>query len=604
MMLVAAGCGRGGVQAPSGPPAPPPITFQDVTVQAGISFVQTNGATGKKYLPETMGSGCAFLDYDNDGYQDILLVNGDYWPNTQHSNTPSPKVGGRGATPEHPTLHLYRNDHHGRFVDVTAQTGLNVEMYGMGVAVGDYDNDGYDDLYITGVGGSRLFHNERASAGAGERATPESPTRPLAHSPARYFRDVTTKAGVRSPGWATSATWLDYNRDGRLDLFVCHYVEWSPATNRFFSLDGVHPSYATPEQYPGTRCSLYRNDGGGRFTDVSASAGILNRHSKALGVIAFDYDEDGWPDILVTNDTEPNFLFHNQGDGTFKEVALETGIAVSEQGRAKAGMGVDVADEQNRGHPSIIITNFSGEQPTLYRPDESGHYLDEAARSGIGAASQYYLGFGVLFLDYDGDGWQDLFIANGHIQGDVELRQTGVVYREPALLLRNTGHGAFQDVTASAGAALRVPRIDRGAAWGDFDNDGHPDILLSTNRGDPTAGSQPQDGRPALLHNENRTGNHWLRLRLEGRQSSRDAYGARVRVRVGAQAFTQFVKGSCSYLSQSDRRLLFGLGGATKVDSIEIQWPTGEVQTVGPQPVDRSVHIQEGAAAPVTEAFR
>src|SRR5258708_242698 len=323
------------------------VEFKDVSKAAGIEFTHTNGATGQKYLPETMGSGCAFLDFDNDGWLDIILVNSDNWPES-NSN--------------HPTLQVYRNDQHGKFEDVTKAVGLNVEMYGMGVAVGDYDNDGFEDIYITGVGGCRLFHNE-----AGKR-----------------FRDVTTEARVNSPGWATSATWVDYERDGELDLFVCHYVKWSRETNRPYSIDGISKTYSTPEQYPGESCRLYHNEGHGHFKDVTVISGIENSRSKALGVVAFDFDLDGWPDLVVTNDTQPNFLFHNQTDGTFKEVALEAGIAVSEMGKAKAGMGVDAADELGVGRESIVITNFSGEQITLYRPDSSGHYLDEAAKSGIG----------------------------------------------------------------------------------------------------------------------------------------------------------------------------------------------------------------------------
>lgn len=579
-LLPALVCLAGCRNAPAAPPQtteipPPAVTFRDVTKAAGIDFVQTNGATGRKLLPETMGSGCAFLDYDNDGWLDILLVNGTDWWNPRSKSLIT-------------TMHLYRNDHHGHFTDVTHEAGLDVEMYGMGVAVGDYDNDGFDDIYVTGVGGCRLFHNESAESKPSAR-TSERP-----NASPRHFRDVTASAGVKSPGWTTSATWVDYDRDGRLDLFVCHYVQWTPQTNRYFSLDNVHRSYSTPEQYPGESCRLYHNEGNGRFTDVSVKAGIYNAQSKALGVIAFDFDQDGWQDILVANDTQPNFLFHNQGDGTFKEVALETGLAVSEMGRAKAGMGVDVADERQDGMESVLITNFSGEQATLYRRDASGHYQDEAARSGIGNATQLYLGFGALFLDYDGDGWQDIFVANGHIQGDIDTRRTGVVYREPSLLLRNTGGGLYADVTTSSGRDVARPRIARGAAWGDYDNDGHPDILISSNFGDPSSPRNPDDGRARLLHNQNLTGNHWLRIQLEGVRSNRDAYGARVRVKIGERTLTQTLKASSSYLSQSDRRLLFGLGAATQADNIEIQWPNGEVRSLGPQSANHFVHVREG----------
>jgi hypothetical protein len=542
---------------------PPSVEFKDVSTEAGIVFRHRNGATGEKYLPETMGSGCAFLDFNNDGWLDVILVNSDNWP---------------GNKKDHATLHLYRNDRKGKFEDVTKTVGLDVGMYGMGVAIGDYDNDGFEDIYVTGVGGCRLFHNEGG----------------------KYFRDVTKTASVASPGWATSATWIDYDRDGRLDLFVCHYVKWSREENYPYSIDGIHKTYSTPEQYVGESCRLYHNEGGGRFKDVTATAGIENARSKALGVVAFDFDLDGWPDLVTTNDTQPNFLFHNQTDGTFKEVALEAGIAVSEMGKAKAGMGVDVADEQNAGRESIVVTNFSGEQLTLYRPDSSGHYLDEAARSGIGTASQFYLGFGVFFFDFDGDGREDIFVANGHIQGDVAVRQTGVVYREPALLLRNVGNGKYVEFAPGKGSALETPTVGRGAAWGDFDNDGHPDILLSSNQGDSANKPSESDGRARLLKNINKTGNHWLRLRLEGTKSNRDAFGARARIRLGETTLTQIVKGSCGYLSQSDPRLLYGLGARVKVNSLEIQWPSGMVQTAPAMDADRSYFVREGEP-PVAE---
>ncbi len=569
VLLSVAGCHSPTNTDPQPTPAPPNVTFEDVTQRSALVFTQTNGAAGDKLLPEAMGSGCAFLDFDNDGWQDILLVNGKSW-------TSSRKRGGA-------TLKLFRNDRHGRFVDVTKETGLDIEMYGMGVAVGDFDNDGYDDLFVTGVGGCKLFHNVPVAERYGRGS-----------AVIRRFEDATTRAGVSSPGWATSATWLDYNRDGRLDLFVCHYVKWSPEANKPYSADNVHRTYSNPEQYSGETCRLYRNEGAGRFKDVTREAGIVNDASKALGVVAFDFDQDGLPDILVANDTTPNLLYHNQGDGTFKEVAVEMGVAVSEQGKAKAGMGVDCGDDRNDGQESILVTNFSGEQFTLYRKESTGHYLDEAARSGIGNASQYFLGFGAFFFDYDGDGRQDIFVANGHIQSDVEARQPDVVYREPALLLRNTGNGQFVNATAETGQALQTPMIGRGTAWGDFDNDGHPDILITSNFGDPTSGHSPSDGRARLLRNANRTGNNWIRFRLEGVKSNRDAYGARVRIRAGGLTQTHSVKCASSYLSQSDRRLLFGVGKSSQVEAIEIQWPSGQVQTLGPVEANRSFRIREG----------
>ncbi len=548
-VLALAGCGKR-------PPAPtaispsPLVQFVDVTAKSGIDFTHFNGAMGNKFMPETMGSGCAFIDYDNDGKLDILVINGN-------------SFGDKVSRPS-PTMHLYRNLDGVHFKDVTIEVGLDIPMYGMGVAVGDFDNDGYDDVYVTGVGSSKLFHNVAGIDGK------------------RRFLDITNSAGVESPGWATSATWIDYDRDGKLDLFVCHYVKWNEKTDQYYSLDSVHKSYSTPQQYEGESCRLYHNDGNGKFTDVSKKSGIFNTKSKALGVTLCDFDQDGWPDLIVANDTVPNFLFHNEGNGTFKEVAIETGIGIAETGKAKAGMGVDVADEMHNGHESIVISNFAGEQLTLFRWVEGGQYLDTAARSGIGNATQLYLGFGVLFLDYDGDGWPDILVANGHIQEDALNRQTGVRYKEPSLLFRNLGVGNYSEVTSSVGKALNSESVGRGAAWGDFDNDGHPDILLTSNA-----------GRVRLLKNVNLTGNHWIRIELQGKKSNRNGIGSRVRIKYGTEMQTGIVRGSCSYLSSSDRRLLFGLGSITTVDSIEIQWPGGDVQTINAPPCDKTVHIIE-----------
>jgi hypothetical protein len=553
LTLFLAGCGgRTGVPPPNNPVAPAPaVTFTDVTAKAGLRFQHVNGAVGKKWIPETMGSGCAFLDYDGDGRQDILLVNGDSWE----------------ARGKQSRMALYHNNHDGTFTDVTHEVGLDLPFYGMGVAVGDYDNDGYDDLFITAVGKSRLFHN--VTNGRDKRK----------------FLETTTASGIADTGWSTSAAWLDYDRDGKLDLFVCHYVQWSPQTDVFYSVDGTHKSYARPQSYPGESCRLYHNLGNGRFQDVTRQSGILNPRSKALGVAVCDYDGDSWPDLFVANDTAPNFLFHNQGDGTFKEVGVESGIALSERGVSRAGMGIDAADTQHNGAFDLLITNFAGEQLTLYRRDESGLFLDVAARSGVGNATQTYLGFGAFFLDYDLDGWSDLFVTNGHIDDDIGRRDAGVTYAEPSLLFRNTGQGHFSDVSGRSGEALTTPRVGRGAAWGDFDNDGSPDLLVMSN-----------GGSPALLHNENRTGNGWIRLLLVGTTSNRDAYGARVRVTVGHETQTQEVHSGSSYLSASDRRLLFGLGQAMQADRVEIRWPSGRVQPLGP-----ITRMQRGQTLTVTE---
>ncbi|MCS6776196.1 MAG: CRTAC1 family protein [Chloroherpetonaceae bacterium] len=534
-------------------PPVPAVTFVDVTEQAGIRFQYVNGAFGEKWLPETMGGGGGFLDYDADGWLDILLINGDYWP------------GHAPPGARRPTLALYRNRRDGTFEDVTARAGLSVSLYGMGLAVGDFDNDGWDDLFITAVGRSRLFRNVSDGRGG------------------RRFVDVTERFRLNDRGWSTSAAWVDFDRDGDLDLFVCHYVRWTPETDLPYTIDGVHKSYARPQAYNGEPCRLYRNDGN-RFTDVSAKSGVL-RTGKSLGVVVVDYDGDNWPDIFVANDTEPNFLFHNQGDGTFLDIGMEAGIALSDQGTSRAGMGIDAADVLNRGQFDILITNFAGEQVALYRraPEGSGLFLDVAAQAGVGVPSQRYLGFGAFFFDYDLDGWPDIFVANGHIHDDIEGRELGVTYEEPCLLFRNLGQGRFMDVSALSGPALTVRRVGRAAACGDYDNDGDLDVLVVSNR-----------GRPALMRNDNRTGNGWIRLALRGKTSNRNAIGARVRVTAGGVTQTQEVRSGGSYLAASDRRLLFGLGRALRVDSVEIRWPGGRVQPVPPPQRNTALVVTEG----------
>ncbi|HZP82944.1 MAG TPA: CRTAC1 family protein, partial [Chthonomonadaceae bacterium] len=535
----------------------PPVVFTDVTEKAGLHFRHVNGAFGKKWLPETMGGGGGFLDYDNDGWLDIVFVNGSYWPGS------SPKPSAQRPTP---TLALYHNNHDGTFTDVTKLAGLDVSLYGMGGAVGDYDNDGYDDLFITAVGQSKLFHNVPDGNGG------------------RKFVEVTASSGIEDTGFATSAAWLDYDKDGKLDLFVCHYVKWTPQTDVYYSVDGVHKSYATPQAYQGESCRLYHNLGSGKFEDVTRRAGIWNQRSKALGVAICDYDNDGRPDIFVANDTEANFLFHNQGDGTFKEVGVESGIALSDQGKSRAGMGIDTADVRNNGQPDVLITNFAGEQLTLYRRDSSGLFLDVAARSGVGNATQMYLGFGAFFFDYDLDGWADLFVTNGHIMDDIDRRDAGVSYAEPSLLFHNQGQGMFADVSAQSGPALTTRRVGRGAAYGDYDNDGSPDILILTN-----------GGKPALLRNNNHSGNGWIRLLLQGTESNRDAIGARLFVTVGDRTQMQEVRSGSSYLSASDRRVTFGLGTAAQADKVEIRWPSGKVQLLpGPLPRGTTRLVREG----------
>lgn len=530
------------------------VVFTDVTEKAGIRFRHNSGAKGQKLLPETMGGGGGFIDYDGDGWLDIVLIN------SVAGQPDAPKEGS-------PFITLYHNNHDGTFTDESKKVEWQGACYGMGIAVGDYDNDGYDDLYVTGIPQGKLLHNVSDGRGG------------------RKFVEVTAQSGIQDRGWSASAVWLDYDRDGKLDLFVTHYVQWSAEKDRgnLYSVDGVHRSYARPQAFAGEPCRLYHNLGGGRFEDVSQKAGFLSvPQTKALGVVVNDYDSDGSPDIFVANDTEPNQLWHNQGDGTFKEIALESGIAVSGEGAARAGMGIDCADTTGMGHFDLLITNFSGEQLSLYRRDNSGLFLDVAARSGVGTASQTYLGFGAFFFDYDLDGWQDLLVTNGHIQDDIERREAGVSYAEPTLLFHNQGGGNFVEESSRVGGALLLPRVGRAAAYGDFDNDGSPDILIVTN-----------NGAPALLHNENHTGNGWIRLVLEGRRSNRDALGARVKVTVGAAVQTFEVHAGSSYLASQDRRLLVGLGKAQFADKVEIRWSSGKVQSLGKIGRGETKHVIE-----------
>jgi len=522
------------------------IQFRDITSQAGIHFIHNNGAFGKKWLPETMGPGCAFIDYDNDGYPDILLVNGEDWPG--HQRTLS-------------TLKLYHNNHDGTFTDVTRKAGIAVSIFGLGVAIGDYDNDGYDDIFISALGQSRLFHNN----GNGT------------------FADVTKAAGLWGPNeFSTGAAWVDYDRDGKLDLIVANYVQWSPQTDIYCTLDGVHKSYCTPESYKGSSARLWHNLGSGKFEDVTQKAGLHDPTSKSLGVAILDYNGDGWPDILLANDTQPNKLYLNRKDGSFEERGVAAGIAFSEDGIARAGMGVDTADYDRSGYPSILITNFANQMLSLYHNEGNGLFVDEAPRSEVGRATLVTLGFGCFFFDYDNDGWPDIFVADGHIENEIERVQKRVAYAEPPHLFRNLGGGRFQEVTQQMGTAFASPKVARGAAYADIDNDGALDVLLTTNA-----------GRTWLFHNEGGA-NHSLRVKLSGTKSNRDGIGAIVRVNLGNGKQWQMLRSGSSYLSQSELVLTFGLGLQEKVDNLEVQWPSGQLDKLANVPGDQTVTIQEG----------
>jgi len=531
------------------------ITFRDITAQAGIRFTHNNAAFGKKYLPETMGPGCAFIDYDGDGYPDILIVNGQDWPG--HTKTPS-------------TLKLYHNNKNGTFTDVTSKAGLAVTMFGMGVAVGDYDNDGHDDIFVTALGQSHLFHNN----GNGT------------------FSDVTKTAGMWGPNeFSTSAAWVDYDRDGKLDLVIANYVQWSLPSDIYCTLDGAHKSYCTPESYKGTSIRLWHNLGGGKFEDATQKSGMDDPTSKSLGLAILDYNNDGWPDIAVANDTQPNKLYLNKQNGTFEEKAVAAGIAFSEDGVARAGMGVDAADYDRSGHPSLLITNFANQMLSLYHNEGNGLFVDEAPRSEVGRNTLVTLGFGCFFFDYDNDGWPDIFVADGHIENEIERVQKRVSYAEPPHLFRNLGGGKFQEVTAQMGDAFASSKVARGAAYADIDNDGALDVLLTTN-----------GGRAWLFHNEGGT-SHSLRLKLVGTKSNRDGIGAVVRLTSGGAKQWQMLRSGSSYLSQSELVLTFGMGGATKADSVEVQWPSGQVDKIASLAADQTVTVEEGKGVTTSKPY-
>jgi enediyne biosynthesis protein E4 len=527
------------------PPSSPGFRLVDVTVSAGIHFHHNSGAYGGKLLPETLGSGCAFLDYDNDGWQDILLVNGMDWPGHKRQRT---------------TLQLYQNNRNGTFTDITRRAGLDVEMYGMGVAVGDYNNDGYPDILITCVGQNRLFRN----TGKGT------------------FVDVTQASGLSGrQAFSTSALWLDVDRDGLLDLFVCNYVKWSEEHDVFCSLDGTHKAYCTPEAYRGETCWLFHNRGDGTFEDVTASSGIFDSSSKSLGAAMLDYDEDGWPDLLVANDTQPNKLYRNQRNGSFKDVGVEAGIAFSAEGKARAGMGVDVADFENSGHAGVAITNFDNEMIGLYRASPAG-YVDVATQSGVGLPSKDKLGFGCVFVDADLDGTLDLVAANGHIDETVRnVRHVG--YAQPPQIFLNEGGGTFRDASDDVGPDFSQPRVGRGVAYGDFDRDGDVDLLMTTNNG------------PAVLFRSDQwSGNRSIRVRLIGTKSNRDAIGASVRIFHGQSSQSRMVKSGSSYLSQSELPLTFGLGKGDRVDRLVIRWPSGNSEEYKALTAGRTYTCVEG----------
>jgi enediyne biosynthesis protein E4 len=531
------------------------IQFTDVTQSSGLRFTHNNGAFGKRYLPETLGPGCAFLDYDGDGYPDILMVNGKDWPG--HPKTPKS------------TLKLFHNNRNGMFTDVTAKAGLAVSLYGMGAAVGDFDNDGHDDVFVTALGQSHLFRNK----GNGT------------------FVDVTKSAGLWGPNeFSTAAAWVDYDKDGKLDLIVANYVQWTVEKDIYCTLDGSRKSYCTPESYKGASARVWHNLGNGKFEDVTPKSGLFDTTSKGLGITILDFDGDGWPDVLIANDTQPNKLYRNMGNGTFTEKAVQAGVAFSEDGVARAGMGVDAADYDRSGRQSIVISNFANQMMSLYHNEGNGLFVDEAARAEVGRASLLTLGFSCFFFDYDLDGWQDIFVANGHIEEDVERVQKRIKYRQPPHLFRNLGNGKFAEVSEQMGTSFYAPRVARGAAYADFDNDGDLDLLVMTNAG------------PAFLFRNDGTTSNSLRIQLHGTKSNRDGLGATVRVTSGGGKQAQMLK-SGGYLSSSELVLTFGLGADGKAATVEVTWPSGKVDRLANVEAGQTIVVEEGKGIVATRKF-
>ena len=525
--------------------------FEEVpSTASGITWRHVNGRSPEYYLPETTGAGCAFLDYDNDGWMDIYLVNSgkcDFF-------TPNPPLCNA----------LYRNNRNGTFTDVTEKAGVVGGGYGMGAAAADYDGDGWADLYVTQYGRSILYHNN----GNGT------------------FTDVTEKAGVAAPGWASSAVWFDYDNDGRLDLFVCRFVDFDKSKNKFCGNKQTGERYyCVPRAYEPARSWLFHNNGNGTFTDVSQESGIASALGKAWGAVATDINNDGWLDLFVANDTAANFLFLNKHNGKFDDIALEAGVAYSQDGRARSGMGVDSADFDQDGWQDLFVTNVDQEMYSIYRNDHDLTFEDMAGPLGLGRLTRLMSGWGVKFFDYDNDGNVDLFIANGHPDDKIEEHSTRVTYREPLLLFHNDGQG-LENVSALAGPAFTQSFAARGMAVGDFNNDGAVDVLVAVN-----------DGPPLLLRNTAAAGNHWLGVRLMGKKSNPDAIGAKITWQAGDLKRTRLKVGGGSYLSSHDPRDVLGVGKRTKIDNLQIQWPqpSGRMETFTDLPIDRYIEIVEGS---------
>jgi enediyne biosynthesis protein E4 len=535
----------------NGPSPAIAVRYEEVRPAAGISFLQDSTQTEEKYYLETMGTGVAWIDYDQDGLMDVFFVQS-------------------GATdiykPPRPLgCALYHNNGNGTFTDVSEKAGVRGEgHYGQGVAVGDFDNDGYPDLYVTGYGRAILYHNN----GNGT------------------FTDITATAGVADEGgWSTSAGWFDYDKDGWLDLAVTNYIEWSPKNNIWC---GEHRpgyrSYCHPGNYKGQKTKLYRNNHDGTFTDVSEASGVGKPESKGMGIVLADFNNDGWPDIAIANDSWPNFLFINKHDGTFEDVSLVSGIAASEDGRYEAGMGIDAADVDGDGWQDLYVTHLDFELNRLYHNNQDGSFTDETFRSGIGNKAMLLSGVAMKFLDYDNDGWNDILQLNGAMLDNIQLYHSEVSYKEPLLMFRNLGKGGFEKVSDSLGPDFLRPIAGRGLATADYDNDGDIDIVTN-NRGD----------YPSLLRNDGGNRNHWLTVVLMGTKSNRDGIGAALKLSSQGLVEVEQAKGGMSYMSASDPRIHFGLGQRTRIESLEITWPSGQVERLTNVPIDQIIVVKEGA---------
>jgi hypothetical protein len=529
--------------------------FVDVTRRSAIGFVNHSSHTSRKYLPETMVGGVAMIDYNNDGLLDLFFVNGakleDPMSASAMPDKSDPKYWNR----------LYRNNGDGTFTDVTVKAGLQGEGYGMGVAVGDFDNDGFPDLYVTAVGHNILYHNN----GDGT------------------FTDVTKVAGVGGSGWSTGAMFVDYDRDGLLDLFVSRYVQWDFSTDVFCGQTKPgYRAYCHPDQFPPITNLLFHNEGHGKFRDVSEESGIAKSRGKGLGVAFNDYDRDGWPDIFVGNDAVPQQLFHNLKNGKFEEVATSLGVAYDEDGNVFSGMGVDFADYDNDGWPDVFVNALAKQKYALFH-NRSGAFEYVSGRSGVSAASVAHSGWGAKFVDYDNDGWKDLFVAQGHVMDNIQLTQPDVRYAEPPLLLRSVG-SQFRDVSAQNGAIFSRPLAARGAAFGYLHNNGQLDVVVNCNE------------QPPVLMEWTGSANHWLIVDTVGTRSNRDGTGAQVRITMldGKRQYAQ-IGGAGSYLSASDKRAHFGLGRDTVVKSLEIEWPSGTKQTLANVKADQVLVVHENA---------